>query len=367
MLSELSSAVVPETTNQGCTCKSTCGATLTEGFANCDWCYTEGSCGKRGLTGRWDFCKYPEVESYENQTASAKVNELWSQIIAEQTSGPTTNPAGILAQGIQTSFDNARDVVPAGREKGIHSVGTICKFDFAVANDSPYTGLLAPGSKSEGLLRMGPALEVTKSSGLVPGLGIKLLRGGVPSGNFVALVTLNPLDDDNYNFFSEDFSNHIPTADTLLTKSLVNKFKQGSSCPNKVGLSDLTAFDANGAKADSNVFPFKLAMRPNWQIENVPMEQAELMNKLTEVPVNVALFDIFAYESPTAAPQKIGSFVPNDSCVTSQFGDADFFIRHQRIEEDWALRPEWLPLMDPREECDLSSFTTVPPQMCSEM
>jgi hypothetical protein len=108
-------------------------------------------------------------------------------------------------------------------------------------------------------------------------------------------------------------------------------------------------------------------MRPNWQIENVPMNQEQLMNKLTEVPVNAPLFDIFAYDSPNGTPQKIGSFVPNESCVMSKFGDSSLFIRHQRVEEDWQLRPEWLSQMDPRVECDLSSFTTEPPQMCSTL
>ncbi len=307
------------------------------------------------------------MESYENQTAAAKVEDLWGKITADQVSGETSNPIGVLNAGIQTSFDNVRDVSPEGRVKGIHSVGTICKFDFTVANDSPYTGLLAPGMVSEGLLRMGPALEVTESSGVVPGLGIKLFRDGVPSGNFVALVTLNPLPDSSYNFFESEFSNHIPTADTALTKTLVVKFRQGSTCPNKVGLSDLTAFDSKGTKAEANLFPFKLTMRPNWQIENVPMNQEQLMNKLTEVPVNAPLFDIFAYDSPYGIPHKIGSFVPNESCVMSKFGDNSLFIRHQRVEEDWQLRPEWLSQMDPREECDLSSFTTEPPQMCSTL
>lgn len=46
---------------------------------------------------------------------------------------------------------------------------------------------------SAGLIRLGPALAVTETSGLVPGLGIKFMRSGVKSGNFVALVKLDPL------------------------------------------------------------------------------------------------------------------------------------------------------------------------------
>lgn len=33
------------TTNKGCKCTSTCGATADFGLATCDWCYTENKCG----------------------------------------------------------------------------------------------------------------------------------------------------------------------------------------------------------------------------------------------------------------------------------------------------------------------------------
>lgn len=39
-----------------------------------------------------------------------------------------------------------------------------------------------------------------------PGFGLKFLRDGVKSAN---LVTLTPAQD-NWNFFSNDFSNHVP-------------------------------------------------------------------------------------------------------------------------------------------------------------
>ena len=67
-----------------------------------------------------------------------------------------------------------------------------------------------------GMVRMGSALEVTETSGMVPGIGVKSLRDGVPSANWVELVSLAPLPDNNYNFFASDFSNHIaPPADTV--------------------------------------------------------------------------------------------------------------------------------------------------------
>ena len=36
-----------QSTSQGCKCKSACGASVSVGFFDCDWCYTEGDCGQK--------------------------------------------------------------------------------------------------------------------------------------------------------------------------------------------------------------------------------------------------------------------------------------------------------------------------------
>lgn len=37
----------------------------------------------------------------------------------------------------------------------------------------------------------------------------------------------------------------------------------------------------------------------------------------------------------------IGDLVTTSIMTTSKFGDKDLFFRHQKLEEDIALRPEW--------------------------
>ena len=97
----------------------------------------------------------------------------------------------VLDESVQTSFYDYKDEMPAGRVKGIHTIGAICKFTLDVADDSPYTGLFAPGAQ-EGFVRMGGAKTWdTKSGGPPPGLGFKFGRSGIHSGSTVALVSLD--------------------------------------------------------------------------------------------------------------------------------------------------------------------------------
>merc|ERR1712066_225723 len=58
----------------------------------------------------------------------------------------------------------------------------------------------------------------------------------------------------------------------------------------------------------------------------------------------VKLYDVYSYESPASGAELMGTLTVTDSdCVSSKYGDEKLFIRHQRIEEDWAKRPDWIP------------------------
>ena len=59
---------------------------------------------------------------------------------------------------------------------------------------------------------MGPATDFTNmfTPGMIPGVGIKFLRSGTSSANFVLLKELNPLPDNSHNFFGATLTNHLP-------------------------------------------------------------------------------------------------------------------------------------------------------------
>jgi len=201
------------TTPNHCRCKSTCGATVEDKFKQ-DWCYTKDSCGEYSVGyGYWDHCEYLDSEKpdYLAMTWRQKQDKLWEMIAADDTKGKYYT-SELMTESVLTPFEDEWDVMPNGRHKGIHSVGAICPFEIKISDDSPYTGLLKAGSTVEGIARLGSAGDPFASGegkDLVPGVGIKFLRTGVHSANFMLLHSLNPLPENNFNFFAKSISNHI--------------------------------------------------------------------------------------------------------------------------------------------------------------
>ena len=57
--------------------------------------------------------------------------------------------------------------------------------------------------------RLSLALEPdTEKLNTAPGMGLKFLRDGVDSANLVAMYSVD--GQESWNFFKNDFSNHIP-------------------------------------------------------------------------------------------------------------------------------------------------------------
>merc|ERR1719412_2235245 len=237
--------------------------------------------------------------------------------------------------------------MPAGREKYIHGIGAVCKFDLQIAGGSPYTGLFKEG-KQEGFIRMGSAVAFD-SNGLTPGIGIKFTRSNIHSGNYVAL---HALDFKTWNFFANNYSNHIPPP-TGATAILANKFNQASNCAPQVGLSDMAKFSQDGTEHDKPVFPFKLFLVPGSEVQqnDTPKTVEEFKNEMRSINVGTTLYTVWACRkatgnevAPTSGtveeacgePFKLGDMVTTSECTSSVYGDKQFHIRHQPVEEDWA-------------------------------
>jgi len=385
-------------TKQGCSCKSHCSASTQKGGGllsnniwRCDYCRTENACGYRSLEGRWDYCDYPKNEDFEDQSFEDKNEYFWDKIIANRTHGKAPFILPIFMESMQTVFDNMKDEMPVGRKKYIHSIGSICKFELDIKAKSPYTGIFAQG-KQEGFIRMGSALPPT-STGLTPGLGFKFARKGVPSGGFVGLYSL--VAGTTWNFFEKSQSNHIaaPVGPTMI---LAKKFMQASQCAPQVGLSDLARYSQDGTEHKDPQFPFKLFMVPS---QKVQMTAENGMPKMTDgkwtvdqvhefmdkFEVGTPLYKVYACDKPKTngaelnptdgsveeaceEPFELGDMVTTSECTTSSYGDNEFHVRHQRIEEDWALRPEFLttPGYDVTTGCAATGLPTAngAPPMC---
>lgn len=349
----------PDVTGSGCTCAGPCGATLTQGNAACDWCWTKGECGQWSLRGHWDYCVYPKMVSWEGLSFDQKEDRIWKSINAPGSVGqsspmPSTldSFSGAMTESMITTFDDQWDVFPEGRSKVIHHQGAVCKFDLDVSAQA-FTGLFAAG-KSQGIIRLGSATPSDSPLGIHPGISLKFLRSAVRSANFVALAE-SPTTE-NYNFFWRKLSNKVAPAKAL---QMTGKFQQASGCINQVGLSDVCKYAQDGTEVGTPVFPYEIQFEPAGMSFNTEkMSPEELMRQLSSIPAGTPIFHVYTYSSPLAAKQgkreKFGTLTISSQCVQSLYGDNKLFFRHQRMEEDFALKPEWIPDAT-GEACDASS------------
>ena len=156
--------------------------------------------------------KYPDAhgDAYIAKSASDKLDQLWEQIVSDSSSGSWLHLPGVLIEGMAETFDSPGDDMPCYwdgcRNKDIHSVGVISKVKFETV-DSPFTGVFK--GADYGLIRHSTAAPYDKKTkNLKPGLGLKLLRDGVDSANLVSMFSVD--GQDSWNFFKNNWSNHIP-------------------------------------------------------------------------------------------------------------------------------------------------------------
>jgi hypothetical protein len=352
-------------TVRGCHCKDKCHADVGDGF-KCDFCRTFGNCGSGSPLGHWDYCTYPEDQSFEAKTWAEQTDALWKEITADTTPGSYPSAADIFTESVVTSFDDMTDEFPAGRVKAIHSQGVICQFKFEVSAASTYTGLLGPGVQ-HGFMRMGSAKVFGTSPKDTPtaGMGFKFSRTGVHSGDFVAMYGTSA--GLSFNFFQRNISNHIPVSPELPLKLVAKKFEQASQCPTQVGLSDLAKYSQDGTKHERPKFPFKLFFVPSQEAQQPAgsMSMPEMLKGLSEIPVGTPVLHVYAcgkagkdehepsssLERSCGEPLFLGDMVTTSKCTTSSYGDKEFFIRHTRIEEDWQLEPSYLHQYDAATPC----------------
>ncbi len=245
------------------------------------------------------------------------------------------------------SFDNYSDNFNSSRKKYIHSVGTVGGVEFQ-ADSNPFTGIFQ--GCSHVILRLSCAKEPDESAktatgaydNFTPGFGIKFLRDGVPSGNTVAMYSVN--GQDSWNFFKNDLSNHIPAADGMALKALQWKFSGATPYTGMMGLKDMARYDQNGKDwSNSLKIPYKLVFKPDSDIQSKFTDywSGNFLDQLESIPKGSVIYQVYASETPMSEPFQIGRLVSTTNFTKSKFGDKDLFFRHGRMDDDFALHPEW--------------------------
>jgi hypothetical protein len=89
----------------------------------------------------------------------------------------------------------------------IHSVGTVAQVKLTSNGQHPFTGIFE--GADNGFVRFSAAAKPDiKVKELTPAMGLKFLRDDMDSASLVAMYSVD--GQASWNFFLNDFSNHIP-------------------------------------------------------------------------------------------------------------------------------------------------------------
>lgn len=98
--------------------------------------------------------------NYETLTAQQKQDLLWSKVSANPYPDdklPSDNPSPIellVPSYDQKAFSWDGDEMIAGRQKLIHTYGSVAKIEMDIFPNSSYTGVFTAGSKNIGIARL---------------------------------------------------------------------------------------------------------------------------------------------------------------------------------------------------------------------
>ena len=104
----------------------------------------------------------------------------------------------LFDQDMNLSYDTVSDSMPLDRKKVTHPVGVTGKIEFIAHPETPYTGIFR-GAK-HGIMRISETTKVTPEvAKTAPGHGVKFLRDGMYSANWVAMFSFD--GQKSHNFF----------------------------------------------------------------------------------------------------------------------------------------------------------------------
>lgn len=114
-----------------------------------------------------------------------------------------------------------------------------------------------------------------------------------------------------------------------------------------MGLSDIASFENDGTPVENVVFPFSLRFEPTDAVRNMfPDEYSGVWytEQLMSIEEGTTLFHVYGMDAPTelgGVEHSMGDLITTSVLTTTTFGDKTLFFRHQALEEDIALMPEW--------------------------
>jgi hypothetical protein len=175
-------------------------------------------------------------------------------------------------------------------------------------------------------------------------MGLKFVRDGQDSANLVAMYGVDG-QPNNWNFFGNDFTNHISGAHSAALKVLSAWFATATNHIQQVGLKDFSKPVAGNGDAK---YPFELKFVPHADVKNLFPEELSAfdayLDQLASVPENATLYEVQALEQPEELGgkwEKIGDLQLEGKLVKSSWADKNLFFRHDYENADLSEHKDW--------------------------
>ncbi|MGQ3888570.1 hypothetical protein ACQUW5_06000 [Legionella sp. CNM-1927-20] len=279
------------------------------------------------------FAQLPN--NYQDLSAQQKQDLLWDAVIKSHEINPLPELNGNSFKevfeklkglfNLSATFDHISDELPKGRVKIIHANGSVGKVTFIPSPNHPFTGIYQKGGI--GLARLSLAVAPAENT-YIPGMAIKFLISQNPSVN---LQVMNSLEgqQENWNYFAKDFSNHIshPTSWTL--KAIEKIFEWTRDPANDLPLWHLAAWTSEGRFEGIPVFPEQIYFKPSSTVSNLIPENSreDFRISFSQIPIG-PLYEVYGKYRGTE--YYIGTLMLESNLLASHYGDKELFFQHQR-------------------------------------
>jgi len=286
------------------------------------------------------------------KTRQEKQDQIMTQVLKNSTPQKwysAAQLAGIFTESMEPTLNQVGDQMPPGalygtRSKLIHTQGAVASVKLTNSGEHPFTGVFE--SADTGIVRLSVAAQPdTNVQELAPGMALKFLRDGIDSSSLVAMYSVD--GQESWNFFENDFTTHIPAAQSISLLPLAAKFNTATDYIQAIGVSDWAQHKSDGLAVDDVHFPFSMRFHPTGEFEfSQTWSGTYFLDQLATIPEGSTLYEVYGMSAPEELGGKeyfIGNLVSTSALTSSNWGDNGLFFRHQWAEADVAAMPEWEP------------------------
>ena len=225
---------------------------------------------------------------------------------------------------VHQTFDTDSDFMPEGRQKVIHSHGSVAGIDWINDASSPYNGMFAPGTVC-GVARLSLAGS-PETLGFTPGLAVKLLVDGKPSVNFQVMHQLNG-QGTNRNIFAHTFTNQLPEPEGFALGAVRFALSVAGFDLTHLDVDQASVIRKDGTLEANPVAPDEIALVPLQPNAIAVDSPNDFRVDLAQFPAGTGIYEVHG-RNGGGAWVKFATVKLRTRFAASSFGDQQLFFRH---------------------------------------